>query len=100
MHVPVIYGGAAAGVGFAVNLSTSGVMLERVSALAEPGAAVCLPFSCYLGSFETELRGTVARRTAGGFAVHFDALDARQQRLVQDLLTWRAPLWNGATALA
>ena len=98
--MPVSYGGAAAGVGFAVNLSTSGVLLEGVSAPAEPGATVFLRFSFHLGSFETELRGKVARRTADGFAVHFDAMDGPQRRLVQSLLTWRKPLWNGATALA
>ena len=98
--MPVVYGGAAAGVGFAVNLSTSGGLLERVSVPAEPGAAVYLRFSCYLGSFETELCGTVARRTADGFAVRFDAMDALQWCLVQSLLTWRAPMWNGAAALA
>ena len=94
MRVPVIYGGATPGAGFTVNLSTSGVLLERVSAPAEPEAAVCLRFSCCLGSFETEVCGKVARRTADGFAVHFDALDALQQRFVQDVLAcsarWRA----------
>ena len=84
--MPVSYGGATTGTGFTVNLSTSGVLLERVSAPVEPGAAVCLRISCYLGSFDIELCGKVARRTADGFAVHFDALDAPQQCLVQDLL--------------
>ena len=39
IRVPVIYGGATTGAGFTVNLSTSGVLLEGVSAPAEPGAA-------------------------------------------------------------
>ena len=98
MRVPVIYGGANTGAGFTVNLSTSGVLIESVSASIAPGAAVGLRFSCCLGSFESELCGKVARRTADGFAVHFDALDALQQRFVQDMLACSAPLRASATA--
>ncbi len=74
------------GTGTIWNVSASGALIERASAIVERGTPLQLRVSYYPGSFEIELPSEVVRTTPTGFAVRFTSLDAESRRLLAKVL--------------
>ena len=76
VQAPVEYTNSGTNSGVTENLSQSGTLIQVTSGQPPINEELSIRFSFFLGSFATQFRGRVVRRTRNGFAIEFGGLDA------------------------
>ena len=76
VQVPVEFTNSVTNSGVTENLSQSGTLIQVTSGQPPINEELSIRFSFFLGSFATQFRGRVVRRTRNGFAIEFGGLDA------------------------